>query len=143
MKIHNLLKNTKDLPVVADGQYNTHQESNDVNLIFRILTQHGDGTWEFVLGYGRGFYIHEENLWYAYFDDHKARVSDFFSETGGQSKDSKENLKMLGCPNELLEQLNPVPQNWAYQDIEDGQFFTTEIIGWYELPTYEEFMKNE
>ena len=92
MKIHNLLKNPGDLPPVAEGEFNLHHQSNDVNLVYRSLLQNGDGSWEVVLGYGRGFYVHDKNLWYGYYDDHKARISNLFSETAGQKRMFRDEL---------------------------------------------------
>lgn len=142
MKIHNLLKNPGDFPPVAEGEFNLHHQSNDVNLVYRSLLQNSDGSWEIVLGYGRGFYVHDENLWYGYYDDHKAQISNLFSETAGQERMFKEELIEEGCPKELVDQLTPVPEGWAYQDWEEGLVFVVEIVGWYELPTYQEFISE-
>lgn len=120
MEIHNLLKNSGDLPPVAEGKFNLHHQSNDVNLVYRSLLQNGDGSWEIVLGYGRGFYVHDENLWYGYYDDHKARISNLFSETAGQKRMFRDELLEEGCPQELVDQLTPVPEGWAYQDWDEA-----------------------
>lgn len=141
MKIHNLLKNPTDLPSKIEG--GLHGESNDVYVLYRVVDNSTHNEWKFVLGVGTGFYSYDENLWYGYYDDHKARVSDFFTESGGQRWDSVENLIDQGCRKEFIQNMTKVPIGFAYdKSIEDGLVFTTEIIGWYELPTYEEFMEE-
>lgn len=140
MKIHNLLKNPNDLPKGVG----LHNESNDVYLFYRVLDNSISGEWKFLIGQGTGFYSHDEKLWYGYYNDYKCRMTNFFNERGGQCWDDIEYLLEKGCPQELINTMTKVPKGFAYDDtIEEGNVFTTEIIGWFEFPEYEEFMKNE
>lgn len=138
MKIHNIVKNPNVLPENIDGSRN---ESDDVYLVYRVLTRRGaDDKWGFETAFGKGFYSHDEKLWYAYHDDYKCRMVDLFDENGGQKWDSIDNLREDCVPDEIIGRLTKVPEGFAYHNnIDDNTYFTTEIVGWYTLPTWEEF----
>lgn len=140
MKIHNLLNNPSDLPKVIENS--RYKETEEQFILYRSL-ENIDGIWQFNIYMGSGFYSYDDNLWYVYHDEPLSRLSNVFTEDGGQKYESIESLEDEGCPTDLINQLTKVPIGFAYhEDItEDCNYvFVKEIVGWIEFPTYEEFM---
>lgn len=135
MKVHNLLKDPTDLPV-GQGRY---QESFDVNVIYREVSEEGP---MFVTSAGMGFYSHEDKEWYSVYDESQNHISGMFSAGGGQRVEfARDLIESFEYPKEFVKQMTKAKQ-FKGEKLGKGYVFTKEIIGWYEIPSYEEFMEE-
>lgn len=140
MKIHNLIKNPTDLPPV-NGR---HGESNDVFVIYREI-YFDNGAPIFVTSTGVCFYCHEDNEWYNIWDEPQNHISGMFACGGGQLYDRVDDLlddEMFGYPKEFVDQLTRITSFKCEELTPDVEWvLTKEIVGWFEIPTYEEFLQ--
>lgn len=139
MKLHNLIKNPTDLPPVADGS--RHQESEDVFVLYRSIDPENGEL--FLESFGKAFYCHQDNIWYGYHDEPLSRLSDVFTAEGAQEYECTESLRELGYSEDLISQL-PRITKFACEDLDESVEYvlTKQIVGWFAIPVYEEFMKD-
>ena len=135
MKVHNLLKDPTDLPV-GHGKY---QESFYVNIIYREVSEEGP---MFVTSTGTGFYSHEDKEWYVLYDESQNHISGMFSAGGGQRVEyARDLIESFEYPKEFVKQMTKAKQ-FKCEKLGRGYVFTKEIIGLFEIPSYEEFMEE-
>lgn len=143
MKIHNLLKNHNDLPPIEEN--NRFKESREVLLLYRTVIWDGYQFKFDITELGKGFYSYEENEWYNFHDEPLVRLCDVPGIGGGQEIERIDYLldeMEYGYPKELIDQMTRV-STFCGKKLEDEYVLIKEIVGWFDVPTFEEFMENE
>lgn len=140
MKIHNLLKNPNDLPPMEEG--NRFKESREVLFLYRTVIWDGNQYKFDITELGKGFYCYEDNEWYNLYDEPLSRLSEIPGVGGGQMIEGVYYLlNEYGYPKELVDQMTRV-STFKCENLDGEYVFIKEIVGWFDAPTFEEFMEE-
>lgn len=135
IEIHNLLEDSNDLPPIAP--FNRYNESAEVLVLYRTI-EYNEVSREYELeisSMSRAFYSYDDGRWYSFYDEPMSRLYDCFDPNGGQEVESRDILlRECEYSEDLVNQLTSVPG-------EEGYVYVKEIIGWFEIPSYREWLR--